>query len=107
MRESWRCRESLIRCALLRDFLARRLDLAVAVAAVHRALTPGDERDFGHLATVGTRRGMHLARSLTTEAGEVAVADITVVLFEGALAAAPRRAARLAAGGLVHQALVC
>src|SRR5690606_5785098 len=91
---------------LVGDFFARRLDLAVAVAAVHRALAPGDERDLGHLAAFGARSRVHLARRRAAEAREVAVAHVTVVLLEPALAGAPRRAAGLAPCGLVHQALV-
>ncbi len=49
---------------------------------------------------------MHLARGLAAEAGEVAVTDVAVGLLEGALAGPARRAAGLAARGLVHQPFV-
>src|SRR3990172_2319462 len=105
MRESCRRRGSLAMrspCGVLaRGFFAwgRRLDLAVAVTAVHRPLAARHERDFGHLAALGAARRVHLARRLPAEAGEVAVAHVPVVLLQRALARPPRRTARLTARG--------
>jgi len=48
--------------------------LPEAVAAVHWAIAPGLEGDFGLLATLGTDGGVHLSRGLTVAAAVTALA---------------------------------
>src|SRR5689334_4116679 len=93
-------------CGLASRLFAGGLHLAVARAAVDGAFAARHEGHLGHLAAIGAGSGVHLAWRLAAEAGEVAITDVAVILFEGALACAAGGAARLAAGGLVHQALV-
>src|SRR5688572_15028812 len=108
MRAIWVSRTSpaMVVLALLHGAGFARLDAAVAGRAVHGALTPRHEGHLGHLATVGAGGRVHLARGLAAEAGKVAVADVAVVLLEGALAGAARGTARGAPRGLVHEPLV-
>src|SRR3954471_24303632 len=80
-------------------------DLVVAGAAVDRAVSARNERDFRHHTTLRTGGGVHLTRRLATEAGEHAVLHIALFGL-GNTGRATGCAATRAACGLVLQPLL-
>ena len=85
----------------------RTLQLVVAIAAVDGPIATRDEGDLSHLVAGCALSGVHLARRLAAEAGEVAILYVAVVLLKGALRRTACRSARRATGRLIHEPLVC
>jgi hypothetical protein len=81
-------------------------DLVVAGAAVDGTIASRDERHLGHIAAFGADGRVHLSRSLTAEAGEAAVSDVSFFRFLYGACPSGHSAGRTACR-LVQQSFSC